>query len=58
MSIEEAMTEIERIVRELAADGTRVDHIQLTWIDRMDGKSHLLSADFDIRKCNPGERDG
>ena len=51
MTVEQAISDIERIIRELAASGMRIDSVQCEWLDRMDGASHLRSADFDIRKC-------
>lgn len=51
MTVEQAMTDIERIIRELAASGTRVESVQCQWLDRMDGESRLINASFDVRKC-------
>lgn len=51
MTVEQAISDIERIIREPAASGTRVESVRCQWLDRMDGESHLINASFDVRKC-------
>lgn len=56
MSVEQAMTEIERIARELAENGVQIESVQFEWIERLDGQAIFRRGNFDLRKCVARER--